>query len=43
MIVFAGGIPLTLDGKVVGAVGASGGTADQDKAVAQAMADAFKG
>ena len=43
VIVFAGGIPLTLDGKVVGAVGASGGTADQDKAVAQAMAEAFKG
>jgi len=31
-----GGFPLVVDGAVVGAVGASGGTPDQDQAVAQA-------
>lgn len=34
---FAGGVPLTLDGKVVGAIGVSGGSVDsQDNLVAQA-------
>ena len=31
-----GGFPLVIDGAVVGAVGASGGTPDQDQDVAQA-------
>jgi len=35
---FAGGIPLKLDGKVVGAFGVSGGSGDQDHAVAAAGA-----
>lgn len=39
--IFPGGIPLVLDGKVVGAVGASGGKPDQDHAVAEAGAEAF--
>lgn len=43
VIVFAGGLPLQLDGNVVGAVGASGGTAEQDKAVAAAMTACFTG
>src|SRR6267143_5750703 len=38
---FAGGIPLKLDGKVVGAIGVSGGSGDQDHAVAAAGAAAF--
>ena len=30
-MIFAGGVPLKLDGKVVGAIGVSGGSGDQDK------------
>ncbi len=41
VVIFAGGIPLKADGKVVGAVGASGGQPDQDHEVAQAGVDAF--
>ena len=41
VMIFAGGIPLKRDGKVVGAVGVSGGSGDQDHAVAQAGAAAF--
>jgi glc operon protein GlcG len=36
-----GGIPIMIDGKVVGAVGASGGTAPQDGQVAKAGVDAL--
>ena len=36
-----GGLPLHKDGKVVGAVGVSGGSVEQDVAVAQAMVDAY--
>jgi len=36
IMIFAGGIPLKLDGKVVGAIGVSGGSGDQDDAVAAA-------
>lgn len=41
IMVFAGGIPLKRDGKVVGAVGVSGGSGEQDHAVAEAAAGAF--
>jgi uncharacterized protein GlcG (DUF336 family) len=41
VMIFAGGIPLKRDGKVVGAVGVSGGTGKQDQQVAEAGADAF--
>ena len=41
IMIFAGGIPLKKDGKVVGAVGVSGGSGDQDHAVAEAGAGAF--
>ena len=41
IMIFAGGIPLKRDGKVVGAVGVSGGSGDQDHAVAEAGAKAF--
>jgi len=37
-----GGLPLVLDGKVIGGIGVSGGTADQDGVVAKAGADAMK-
>ena len=39
--IFAGGIPLTRDGVVVGAIGVSGGSGDQDHAVAEAGAAAL--
>jgi uncharacterized protein GlcG (DUF336 family) len=41
IMVFAGGIPLKRDGKVVGAIGVSGGSGEQDHAVAGAGANAF--
>ncbi len=41
IIIFAGGIPLKSEGKVVGAIGVSGGTVDQDQEVAEAGAKAF--
>ncbi len=41
IMIFAGGIPLKRDGKVVGAVGVSGGSGAQDQAVAEAGASAF--
>lgn len=40
IIIFGGGIPLVEDGRVVGAIGVSGSTADQDVAVAAAGAAA---
>lgn len=41
VMIFAGGIPLKKDGKVVGAVGVSGGSGEQDQAVAEAGVAAF--
>jgi uncharacterized protein GlcG (DUF336 family) len=41
VMIFAGGIPLKKDGKVVGAIGVSGGSGEQDHAVAEAGATAF--
>jgi uncharacterized protein GlcG (DUF336 family) len=41
VMIFAGGIPLKRDGKVVGAIGVSGGQGKQDQAVAEAAAKAF--
>lgn len=37
----AGGLPITVGGKVIGAVGVSGMTSDQDETVAQAGLDAL--
>lgn len=43
LILFGGGIPLTdAEGKIVGALGVSGGTADQDKALAEYGAQLFR-
>src|SRR4029077_4848436 len=36
IMIFAGGIPLSQGGEVVGAIGVSGGSGDQDHAVAEA-------
>jgi len=41
VVIFAGGIPLKADGRVIGAVGCSGGTPDQDHEVAEAGVVAF--
>jgi uncharacterized protein GlcG (DUF336 family) len=41
IVIFAGGIPLTRDGEVVGAIGVSGGAVDEDHEVAEAGASAF--
>lgn len=41
VMVFAGGIPLKRDGKIVGAIGVSGGSGEQDHTVAEAGAIAF--
>jgi len=41
VMIFAGGIPLKRGGEVVGAIGVSGGSGDQDHAVAEAGAAAF--
>ncbi len=41
IVIFAGGIPLTRNGDVVGAIGVSGGTVDQDQEVAEAGVAAF--
>lgn len=41
VMIFAGGIPLKKDGKVVGAIGVSGGSGEQDHSVAEAGVAAF--
>jgi len=42
IVIFAGGIPLKRDGEVVGAIGVSGGTVEQDQEVAEAGVSAFE-
>jgi len=37
-----GGLPIVMDGKIVGAIGASGGSSDQDGLTAKAGADSVK-
>ena len=41
VMIFAGGVPLKKDGQVVGAIGVSGGSGEQDQAVAEAGAVAY--
>ena len=41
IVIFAGGIPLIRDGEVVGAIGVSGGTPDEDHEVGEAGVAAF--
>jgi uncharacterized protein GlcG (DUF336 family) len=40
IVVYAGGVPLYADGGLVGGLGASGGTADQDEECVTAAAEA---
>ncbi len=42
VMTFAGGIPLKRDGQIVGAIGVSGGSGEQDQAVAEAGVAVFK-
>jgi uncharacterized protein GlcG (DUF336 family) len=41
VVIFGGGIPIKRDGVVIGAVGASGGSVEQDVAVAEAAIAGF--
>jgi uncharacterized protein GlcG (DUF336 family) len=41
VMIFAGGVPVLQDGIVVGAIGISGGSGEQDQSVAKAGAAAF--
>lgn len=41
IMIFAGGIPLQRDEQIVGAIGVSGGSGEQDQAVAEAAVAAF--
>ncbi len=41
VMIFAGGIPLKKDGNVIGAIGVSGGSGEQDHSVAEAGAAAY--
>lgn len=39
---FGGGIPLNVDGDIIGAIGVSGGTVEQDQAICEAAVETFK-
>jgi uncharacterized protein GlcG (DUF336 family) len=41
VMIFAGGLPISKDGQVVGAVGISGGSGEQDHAIAEAAVAAY--
>ena len=41
-MIFGGGLPIFVDGHIVGGVGCSSGTPEQDRLVAQAGIDAFR-
>lgn len=43
LVTFAGGVLVTVDGEVVGAVGVAGGTPDQDHEIASAGTTAIEG
>lgn len=40
LVIFAGGVPVTIDGALVGAIGVSGGSSEQDREIAEAGAAA---
>jgi uncharacterized protein GlcG (DUF336 family) len=42
VMIFAGGMPLKIAGRVVGAVGVSGGNGEQDQVVAEAAVASFR-
>jgi cob(I)alamin adenosyltransferase len=41
IVIFGGGVPLRMNGKLVGAVGSSGGSVEEDMIVAEAAVTAF--
>ncbi len=41
-MIFAGGIPIKKDGRVIGAIGVSGGSGEQDHSVAEAGVAEFQ-
>jgi glc operon protein GlcG len=41
LVIFGGGVPVMIAGELVGSVGISGGSAEQDQAVAEAAAAVF--
>jgi glc operon protein GlcG len=43
LVIFGGGAPVRFDGALVGAVGVSGGSTEQDRAIAEAAAEAVGG
>jgi uncharacterized protein GlcG (DUF336 family) len=43
IVIFGGGVPIRLDGRVIGAAGVSGGTVDEDETVARAALTGFAG
>ncbi len=43
LVTFGGGVPITVGGVVIGAVGVAGGSPDQDHEIASAGADALAG
>jgi uncharacterized protein GlcG (DUF336 family) len=43
IVTFGGGFPVEVDGDVVGAIGVSGGSPEEDMTVARAGLDAFEG
>ncbi|TVT21696.1 GlcG/HbpS family heme-binding protein [Amycolatopsis acidiphila] len=42
LVIFGGGVPVRANGELVGAVGVSGGSADQDRQIAEAGAAAVR-
>jgi uncharacterized protein GlcG (DUF336 family) len=42
VVIFGGGVPVTVDGKMIGAAGASGGSVEQDIEVARAAVAGLK-
>ena len=43
LVVFGGGVPVRIDGALVGAVGVSGGSSEQDRAIAEAAVETLSG
>ncbi len=43
LVIFAGGVPVRVNGGVVGAVGVSGGSSAQDRAIAEAGVESLAG
>ena len=41
LVIFGGGFPLVLNGKTVGGIGVSGGSVEQDEAIAHKMLEVF--